>query len=99
MSNILNTHLAQNNNQIAAKKLKDGNSKKEVSSVIEAPQSLYKYSVYKDLQDAYEYRKELINYNTQNNMKKRKFSSKVVFVAAASALLLFFKTLKNIKKS
>ena len=96
MSNILNSTNTVNNNVIAARKLKSRNNNE--TGIIDAPQSLYKYSLTEQMHKYDNFQKE-INYNAEKSLERRetKKRNKGIFVALAGIIAIVAASLKLTK--
>lgn len=72
MSNIINSHINNDNNLIAAKKISENSSTRKPIGPIEAPASIPNFSIYKVIQEKDEFRKNTIAQNYINNEKSKK---------------------------
>ena len=91
MSNILNSHIANNNNVVAANPLKQ---KKEKTKPIVAPVKLPEYSIHKELKDKDEFRKSvLIDLGKADKRRKKtkNFIKTLLLVIATVASYKYFK--------
>ncbi len=96
MSNLLNTLNPTDNNAIAARKLK---SKKNSSGILEAPQTLYKYSLTEKMHEYDNFQKEMtVNAEKSLEKKQRKQSHKGLFVGIAAVAAMVIASLKLTKK-
>ncbi len=86
MTNLLNSAIPEQNNPIYAKKL-NNNSK---NSVIEAPQSLFKYSIYKESEKKDTFKKNII-YDSYKKEEKKHNKRKLLILLASIASLIFLK--------
>ncbi len=91
MSTNINSTIVNNNNIIGAKKLSDKNTGKYSDYIIEAPQSLYKYSINtaakeKDTYNETMRRTAIANLYPQKSAAKRTITA---LIAASCALFLY----------
>jgi hypothetical protein len=82
MTNLLNTQISANNNPIGAKKLKNAQNS---SGYIEAPQTMYRYSINQELKEKDEFRKQIVQQNYKSYHKKDNTMAKMTFILAAIA--------------
>lgn len=83
MSNLLNSQISSNTNPIPARKI----SQDKASRCVQAPQSIYTYSIDKVLNEKDEFRKnvELSQYNQLYAKKRSTFPKLCVILAALTA--------------
>ena len=84
MSNLLNATINYNDNILPARKLKSSRS----NGYIEAPQSIYKYSLNDELNEVENFRKESLYNSKQEEISKEKSKKRAVYTAGAVAALL-----------
>ncbi len=97
MTNILDSLTTKDNNIIGAKKLNNNTTARRNIGVLEAPQSLYKYSLNKTLKEKDEFRRQHVAPSSGKTISgnKKTFPWKTSFVLAAVSGFLLFKKLKH----
>ena len=93
MSNILNSHIVNNNNVVPANPLNRSKSKNNSSSIV-APVQLPEYSIYKKLNEKDEFRKATLQELQQTKKRKERtngFFKTLLVVAATVVSYKYFK--------
>ena len=88
MTNIINSHLSNNNNAIPAKHINSDNKPVRNVGVISVPDQLPKYTIDKALQEKDTFRKNVLadSYQRRNNQKKKKNIFKTLVFIGLSAI-------------
>ena len=91
MSTNINSTIVNNNNIIGAKKLSDKNTGKYSEYIIEAPQSLYKYSINKVANEKDSYNENIRRTAIENLYPQKSAAKKTIaaLIAAGCALILY----------
>ncbi len=96
MTNLLNSTNTTNNNSIAALSILKKSNKKN-SGVVESPPKMYQYSMYKDLQDRFEFSRQVrANFNKKLKAKKHN-PFKIIPIALCALGIYILSKLRKIK--